>query len=160
MKWREILVGLVATFIIWQLLAMLLHRSVFPPPTEVLTIFFQQIGGDLGWHFLVSAWRVVAAIGLAVVAAVPLGLGLGQTPALNRIFSPLIYIAHPIPKIVFLPIILILFGSGDVSKIFIIGIILFFQILGWAFLMTSVTYVKNYVAFIVYVIFGVMIMTF
>jgi NitT/TauT family transport system permease protein len=129
MKWRDLFVGLAATLIIWQVLAMLLNRNVFPPPTEVLTVFFQQIFGDLGRHFLVSAWRVVAAIILAVVVAVPIGLGLGQTPQLNRFFSPLIYIAHPIPKIVFLPIILILLGSGDVSKIFIIGIILFFQIL-------------------------------
>jgi NitT/TauT family transport system permease protein len=129
MKWRELLIGLAATLVIWQVLAMLLNRNVFPPPTEVLIVFFQQIGSDLGRHFLVSAWRVTAAIFLAVVVAVPIGLGLGQTPALNRLFSPLIYIAHPIPKIVFLPIILILLGSGDVSKIFIIGIILFFQIL-------------------------------
>jgi len=129
MKWRELIVGLIAALIIWQGLAMLLNRNVFPPPTEVLVVFFQQIFGDLGRHFLVSAWRVLAAIILAVIIAVPIGLGLGQTPTLNRFFSPLIYIAHPIPKIVFLPIILILLGSGDVSKIFIIGIILFFQIL-------------------------------
>jgi ABC-type nitrate/sulfonate/bicarbonate transport system permease component len=128
-KWREALIGLIATLVIWQILAMLLNRNVFPPPTEVLVIFFQQIFQDLGRHFLVSAWRVVAAIVLAVLIAVPVGLGLGQTPALNRLFSPLIYIAHPIPKIVFLPVILILFGAGDSSKIFIIGIILFFQIL-------------------------------
>ena len=129
MKWREGLIGLVATLIIWQLLAMLINRNVFPPPTKVLVIFFQLIFEDLGRHFLVSAWRVVAAIILAVLVAVPIGLGLGQTPTLNRLFSPLIYIAHPIPKIVFLPIILILLGAGDASKIFIIGIILFFQIL-------------------------------
>jgi ABC-type nitrate/sulfonate/bicarbonate transport system permease component len=129
MKWRELLIGLGATFLIWQILALLLNRNVFPPPTGVLLIFLQQIGGNLGRHFLVSTWRVVAAIGLAVVTAVPIGLGLGQMPTLNRIFSPLIYIVQPIPKIVFLPIILILLGSGDVSKIFIMGIILFFQIL-------------------------------
>jgi NitT/TauT family transport system permease protein len=129
MKWREALLGLLATLLIWQLLALLLNRNVFPPPTEVLVVFFQDIFQDLGRHFLISAWRVVAAIVLAVLIAVPIGLGLGQTPRLNRLFSPLIYIAHPIPKIVFLPIILILLGSGDVSKIFIIGIILFFQIL-------------------------------
>ena len=129
MKWREALIGLRATLIIWQILAMLLNRTVFPPPTEVLVVFFRLIFQDLGRHFLVSAWRVVAAIVLAVLIAVPIGLGLGQTPALNRLFSPLIYIAHPIPKIVFLPVILILFGAGDSSKIFIIGIILFFQIL-------------------------------
>jgi len=129
MKWRDLFIGLAATLIIWQILALLLNRNVFPPPTEVLIVFFQQIFGNLGRHFLVSTWRVAAAILLAVIVAVPVGLGLGQTPALNRFFSPLIYIAHPIPKIVFLPIILILLGSGDVSKIFIIGIILFFQIL-------------------------------
>lgn len=129
MKWRDALFGLIATIIIWELLALLLNRSVFPPPTQVLLVFFQNIGGDLGRHFLVSAWRVIAAVVLSVALAVPLGLGLGQTPLLNRLFSPLIYIAHPIPKIVFLPIILILFGAGDASKIFIIGIILFFQIL-------------------------------
>lgn len=129
MKWREALIGLVATLAIWQLLAMLLNRNVFPPPTTVLVIFGRLIFSDLGRHFLVSAWRVMAAIVLAVAVAVPVGLGLGQTRTLNRLFSPLIYIAHPIPKIVFLPIILILFGAGDAGKIFIIGIILFFQIL-------------------------------
>ena len=129
MKWREALIGLAATLVIWQLLALWFNRNVFPPPTTVVVVFFELIFGDLGRHFLVSAWRVLAAIILAVATAVPIGLGLGQTPALNRIFSPLIYIAHPIPKIVFLPIILILLGAGDASKIFIIGIILFFQIL-------------------------------
>ena len=77
MKWREALTGLVVTLIIWQLLSMLLNRNVFPPPTEVLVIFFQLILEDLGRHFLVSAWRVVAAIFLAVLVAVPIGLGLG-----------------------------------------------------------------------------------
>ncbi len=129
MRWREGLLGLLATLVVWQLLAMLINSYIFPPPLRVLVIFFTSILGDLGRHFLVSAWRVVAAIVLSVLLAVPIGLGLGQTPVLNRIFSPLIYIAHPIPKIVFLPIILILMGAGDASKIFIIGIILFFQIL-------------------------------
>jgi NitT/TauT family transport system permease protein len=129
MKWREALLGLIATFIIWQILALLLNRNVLPPPTTVLIVFANLLFEDLGRHFLVSAWRVIAAIVLAVAAAVPVGLGLGQSPALNRLFSPLIYIAHPIPKIVFLPIILILLGAGDSSKIFIIGVILFFQIL-------------------------------
>jgi len=115
--------------IIWELLALLIARPVFPPPTQVLVVFVEQITGDLGWHLLVSSGRVIAAIVLSVLTAVPAGLGLGQIRALNRLFSPLIYIAHPIPKIVFLPVILVLFGSGDGSKVFLIALILFFQIL-------------------------------
>jgi NitT/TauT family transport system permease protein len=34
-----------------------------------------------------------------------------------------------VPKIVFLPVILILFGSGDASKVLLVGLILFFQML-------------------------------
>jgi NitT/TauT family transport system permease protein len=129
MKWRDAALGFVATLIIWELLSALIGRPVFPPPTKVLVIFVQQIVGDLGRHLLVSAGRVVSAIILAVLAAVPSGLGLGQIRSLNRLFSPLIYIVYPIPKIVFLPVILVLFGSGDGSKVFLIALILFFQIL-------------------------------
>jgi ABC-type nitrate/sulfonate/bicarbonate transport system permease component len=129
MKWRDAAVGVVAALIIWELLALLIARPVFPPPTQVLVVFVEQITSDLGWHLLVSSGRVIAAIVLSVLAAVPVGLGLGQIRALNRLFSPLIYIAHPIPKIVFLPVILVLFGSGDGSKVFLIALILFFQIL-------------------------------
>lgn len=129
MRWRDLGLGALTTLLLWQLLSWAINRSVFPPPHEVLLAFAENIFADLGRHFLVSAWRVSAAILLSVLAAVPLGLGLGQIAALNRIFAPLIYIVHPIPKIVFLPVILVLLGSGDVSKIFIIALILFFQIL-------------------------------
>ncbi len=129
MKWRDAALGFVATLVIWQLLSLLINRPVFPPPIKVLVIFAEQISGDLGRHLLVSAGRVVAAITLAVLVAVPAGLGLGQIRALDRLFSPLIYIVHPIPKIVFLPVILVLLGSGDGSKVFLIALILFFQIL-------------------------------
>jgi len=129
MSRRDLGVGLLTTLVLWQLLAWVIGRTVFPPPAKVLAAFVQDIPGDLGRHFLISAWRVSAAIILSVLTAVPLGLGLGQIATLNRLFSPLIYIVYPIPKIVLLPVILVLLGSGDASKIFIIAIILFFQVL-------------------------------
>jgi ABC-type nitrate/sulfonate/bicarbonate transport system permease component len=129
MKWRDAVIGLVATLIIWEGLSLLLSRPVLPPPTQVLAVFFSQIGNQLGQHFLVSAGRVIAAIIIAALLAVPAGMALGQMRTLDRLFSPLIYIVYPIPKIVFLPVILVLFGSGDGSKVLLVGLILFFQIL-------------------------------
>lgn len=129
MRWRDVGVGLIATLVIWQILAWLLDRPVFPPPTRVLPTFLDQIGGSLGGHLLVSTGRVLAAILVSMVVAVPAGLGLGQIRTLNRFFAPLIYVVYPIPKIVFLPVILILFGSGDGSKVLLVGLILFFQML-------------------------------
>ena len=72
---------------------------------------------------------MVVSIALAAALAVPAGLVLGQSERLNRLFSPIVYILHPIPKIVFLPIILLFLGIGDTSKIFIIFLILFFPML-------------------------------
>jgi ABC-type nitrate/sulfonate/bicarbonate transport system permease component len=128
-KWRDAIWGLAATLVIWEALARLLGRPIFPPASGVLLVFAAHITGDLGWHTLVSAGRVLASIGVAVLTAVPCGLGLGQLRSLDRIFAPLVYIVYPIPKIVFLPVILVLFGSGDGSKVLLVGMILFFQVL-------------------------------
>jgi NitT/TauT family transport system permease protein len=51
------------------------------------------------------------------------------SPAADRLFAPVIYLVYPIPKIVLLPVVLLLLGIGNLSKIFIIALILFFQIL-------------------------------
>ncbi len=85
--------------------------------------------GDLWHHTQVSTGRVLKAIGVAVLVATPIGMGLGQIRVLNRIFGPLIGLVHPIPKVVFLPIILVVLGIGETSKVFLIALILFFQIL-------------------------------
>ena len=116
-------------FAIWQILAWIIQRPIMPSPLQVLPIFTVALFGDIGIHLLASTARVLAAIGVAVITAVPIGLGLGQVPKVNRIFAPLIAIVYPIPKIVFLPVIYVLMGITDISKIFLIAIIIFFQIL-------------------------------
>jgi NitT/TauT family transport system permease protein len=121
--------GLAMFFALWQLLAALVNRPILPSPGEVLPIFFGLMPGELGLHTLASAARVLAAIALAALTAAPIGLALGQMKRLDRIFAPLIAIVYPIPKIVLLPVIYVLMGITNFSKIFLIAIILFFQIL-------------------------------
>ena len=122
-------IGLLMFFGIWQVLAWIIHRPIMPSPVQVLPIFAVSLFGNLGVHLLASTARVLVAIGVAVITAVPIGLGLGQIPKVNRIFAPLIAIVYPIPKIVFLPVIYVLMGITDISKIFLIALIIFFQIL-------------------------------
>lgn len=121
--------GALMILVFWQGLSWLIDSPILPSPVEVIPIFILSLKGDLGLHFLASSGRVLASISLAVVTAVPAGLALGQMPKLNRIFDPLIAIVYPIPKIVFLPVIYILLGITDISKIFLIAVIVFFQIL-------------------------------
>jgi NitT/TauT family transport system permease protein len=121
--------GLVMFLVLWQLLSWVIHRPIMPSPLTVLPVFFSSLIGELGLHLLASAGRVLAAIGIGVITAVPVGLGLGQVRTLDRIFFPLVAIAYPIPKIVLFPVIYVLLGITDFSKIFLIALIIFFQIL-------------------------------
>jgi ABC-type nitrate/sulfonate/bicarbonate transport system permease component len=123
------LTGILMIFCLWQLMALIVNRPILPSPIVVVPLFLQNIRGELGLHFLASSARVLAAVLLATLFAAPLGLALGQMPRVDRIISPLIAIIYPIPKIIFLPVIYVLMGISDFSKITLIALIIFFQIL-------------------------------
>lgn len=130
MKRRELIYAISALLAIWQIAAWLINQPILPAPWQVALTFIEEArSGALIGHFLTSLWRVIASTFLAILTAAPAGLILGQSQRLNRIFSPLIYLLYPIPKVVFVPIILLFLGIGDAPKIAIIFLILFFQIL-------------------------------
>lgn len=113
----------------WHLLAWLVRRPILPTPAAVGVALLEGLRGDLALHFLASAARVIVSILLSIAAAAPLGLALGLSPRLHRLVSPFLYILYPIPKVVLVPILILFFGVGDLAKILLIFLILFFQIL-------------------------------
>ena len=92
--------GMGMFLLLWQVLAWVVARPILPPPTVVLPLFVRLMGADLGLHLAASAARVTVSVLLAILAAVPLGLGLGQMRAIDRVVAPLVAIVYPIPKIV------------------------------------------------------------
>jgi NitT/TauT family transport system permease protein len=115
--------------IFWQLIALIVNQPILPSPLKVLRVFIPELANGLITHFLVSLWRVLASMALAILLAAPAGLILGQSKRVNKMFSPFIYLIYPIPKVVLVPIMLLFLGIGDLPKITIIFLILFFQIL-------------------------------
>lgn len=113
----------------WEGIARLLSVKAFPPPSLVFVtlkdIFFIKIAT----HLLVSSVRAVVSVSIALVIGVPLGLLMGRNELVDKLLFPAVFLVYPIPKIVFLPIIFILIGLGEASKIFVITLIIFFQIL-------------------------------
>lgn len=128
MKRRDVLLAAAAIFVIWQITAMIVSMSILPTPLTVLVVFFNEMQNGLLTHFAVSLWRVTAGMLLSVLVAAPTGLVIGGSKRLNRIFSPIIYLLYPIPKVVFVPVVILFLGIGDMSKIIIMFLILFFQI--------------------------------
>ncbi|MBW6469028.1 MAG: ABC transporter permease [Anaerosomatales bacterium] len=118
-----------AILVFWQLGALALDSRALPGPVPALAAFFSAFGSELAPHLAVSTWRVVAATALGTVLAVPLGLVLGRSPRADAVAAPLIFLTYPIPKVVFLPVLLVILGLGDASKIVLITLIVFFQLL-------------------------------
>jgi NitT/TauT family transport system permease protein len=129
MNRRELFLAVFVLFLSWQVLSWIVNQPILPQPLTVIKVFLAELGNGLLGHILSSLWRVLASTFLAIGFAVPAGLILGSSRRINAIFSPIIYLLYPIPKVVFVPVFLLLFGIGDLSKIAIIFIILFFQIL-------------------------------
>jgi len=115
--------------LIWQCATVLLKTEALPGPAAVLASFVREMGGSLANHFFISTYRVLVSLILALIAAVPAGIAMGRIRRIDRLASPLVYLTYPVPKIAFLPLVLLVFGIGDGSKIFLIAFILFFQIL-------------------------------
>lgn len=115
--------------LIWAIIALLAQIPILPSPLDAFGAFARELPGELGRHLLASLLRVVVSITLAVALATPAGLMLGQSRRLSRLLSPVIYLLYPIPKVVFVPVVLLFLGVGNAAKIVVVTLILFFQVL-------------------------------
>lgn len=126
---RYVMVVVVLT-LLWKVAAIALGGVILPHPEEALRVFFFAMTTKLFWeHFLVSAYRAMSAMALAWGIAFPLGLIMGSVKRVDNLLAPFVFLTYPVPKIVLLPIFLLLLGLGDGSKIAMIALILGYQIL-------------------------------
>ncbi|UOQ85063.1 ABC transporter permease [Gracilibacillus salinarum] len=117
--------------VIWEFCSQfsILDPRFFPPPTLILKTLIQMgESGELFHHISISLRRIVLGFLLGVIPAICIGLLMGMYRYFRQFFSPIIMIFMPIPTIAMLPIILILFGIGEFSKMITIAISVFFPV--------------------------------
>lgn len=111
----------------WYILAWAISSPIIPYPHAVLRYaLFQSAGSAIHLHLLYSLYRIVMGMILALCFAIPTGMIAGRLPVMDRLISPVLYLLYPLPKIAFLPVFMVLFGIGDVSKVMLIAVIIFF----------------------------------
>lgn len=128
-KWQGALYGLVIVIICWQLAAMILNIPIVPSPWAVLLDIIAIFGSKLQIHVIYSLKRIMEGIAISILIGVPLGFLMGYSPRLDRVLSPLVYFTYPVPKIALLPVVMLLFGLGEASKLIMIVLIVIFQII-------------------------------
>lgn len=119
----------VAVLVLWQLAAStgLIETRFFPAPTAIFAKFLELVMTEQFWiDARVSLTRLVVGFTLGAVPGAVVGLAMGLSPLANRIFSPLIGILYPLPKIALLPLIMLIFGLSEASKYVTVAIGVFF----------------------------------
>lgn len=113
----------------WYLLHLFIQSAIIPSPVQTIRTFIALLQEDLLLHLGTSLLRISASVVIAVLLGSTIGLFLGLHEKYDIFFGPVIYLLYPLPKIAFLPVLMILFGLGNTSKVVLITMIILFQIL-------------------------------
>ena len=116
---------------LWELLAQLkvIDGRFFPPPSRIFVAAVALIrSGELLTHLNASLLRIVLGFALGALIGVPVGLALGAFRVLRVMFDPILSALYVIPKIAILPLIMLIFGLGEGSKIAIVALATFFVV--------------------------------
>ncbi len=118
---------LLALLVLWQLLWLWGLPDYILSPLEILRHFFAALGSaELYEHISASLLRSLPGFAIGTVAGVALGLAAGVARGFDQMLSPVVFLTYPVPKIVMLPLFMLWFGIGDLSKILIIALACFY----------------------------------
>ncbi|WP_086224234.1 MULTISPECIES: ABC transporter permease [Campylobacter] len=123
MKYIYQSIVLAFAILIWHIFS----SELIPSPMQVLDAFRLIIDNNsLQIGIIDSLYRYGIGLILGVIFGVIIGFIFGYNPKFAQAFDPLFNILRPISPIAWVPIILIIFGIGDLPTIFIIAYSVFF----------------------------------
>jgi NitT/TauT family transport system permease protein len=126
---------------VWEVLPRLgaVDATFLPPLSEVLTTWWQLlISGELGAHTQASLLRSLSGFGLAIAAAIPLGLVIGWYRTAANLLNPLLEVFRNTAALALLPVFVLILGLGETSKVAII-----FYACAWPILLNTISGVRT-----------------
>lgn len=135
------LLGIVFLLVLWELLPRMnvVDKNFLPPFSVVLATFWKiLLSGELVGHIYVSLKRSVAGFCLGLGLAVPLGFIVGWFKQAEFYIDPIIQLCRQTSTLALLPVFMLLFGIGELSKVAIV-----FWGVWSAILLNTINGVKN-----------------
>ena len=120
--------GIFLCLVLWAVTAQILQMPVIPSPEQVLLRLMQKFPDTIAVHAGYSLLRIVLGLVVAVAVGYPVGVLMGYFPRVNRLLAPILYLTYPVPKIALLPVVMLLFGVGERSKLLLVFLIIVFQV--------------------------------
>ncbi len=112
--------SIIALGIAWELFARSGAVTPFQLPTlsSVLVRIWQDaVSGELFINTGMTLYRALAGFAIAAVLGVALGMAMSRIAFIRWFFDPIVSVGFPMPKVAFLPVIILWLGVYDASKI-------------------------------------------
>jgi NitT/TauT family transport system permease protein len=117
---------LLVVLIVWQLSPL---PEYVLSPTQIVKHFGEALASaELYENIGASLARSLHGFALGSFLGALLGLAAGTLRWFDRMLSPAVFLTYPVPKIVMLPIFMLWFGIGELSKVLIIALACFYPV--------------------------------
>lgn len=144
---REFALGLMvplAILLLWEICGRMewLDPRAYPPPSKILREGYAlAMSGSLFVDIWATLLRVLAGFMLGTIAGLVAGFAMGMSRPVRAAFEPTLNALYVVPKLAILPVLLTIFGFGELPKIVLVAITVFFFV--WIDAMDSVSSVPT-----------------
>jgi ABC-type nitrate/sulfonate/bicarbonate transport system permease component len=124
--------SIVALIVAWEGLARSGQFTPFVLPSlssVIERIWTDAITGDLAINTGLTVYRAMVGFLISMVGGILIGAAMSRNVVANWFFDPIVSVGFPMPKIAFLPVVILWLGVYDVSKITIIVIDAIFPVI-------------------------------
>lgn len=124
-------VSILCLLAIWELICQsgIVSSLFLPAPTAIISALLQMIAdGEIGVSLAASLYRILAGFFIGSLVGLAVGLVTGTSALMDKIGTPIVNAIYPIPKIALLPLFILWLGIGELSKVTIIALGVFFPV--------------------------------
>lgn len=128
-SFRLLFGGILSFNIIWWLVAIIFNNKALPNPIDVYAILPKTLLQGMFDHSMASLQRIFIGVFIALALGMVGGILTGLSKRANKLLNPLLYLSYPVPKLALLPVVMIVFGIGETTKVIMIVLIIVFQLI-------------------------------
>lgn len=117
--------SLIIVLVLWETVAQLglIHYYFLPPLSDILIRFVElTLNGKMLYNAYLTLMRALVGLAIASVFGVIVGVLSARNDLVDWFFDPIIKIGYPVPIISLIPVFMLWFGIGDISKIIMVAV--------------------------------------
>ena len=110
--------SIVAFFLFWEALALLIQHRHLPTPTVVFAAMAREFAsGDLVYHIAMTLYRVIIAFVLAMLIGSAIGIVMGRNGRIDQFFDTWLILFLNLPALVIIILCYVWFGRTELAAI-------------------------------------------